>query len=77
MPWFAHERMLGFTDNILVMQDDGELESRITSGSLAWVNGKIVVPETVRFWKDREIRGNVVILDWDLLNVRSQQDHKI
>lgn len=28
------------------MQDDRELESRITLRSLAWVNVKIVVPET-------------------------------
>lgn len=65
MSWFAHESMLGFSDNILVMQDDGESESRIISRSLAWVNGKIVVPETVRFWKEREVGGNVLTLDED------------
>ena len=64
--------MLGFSGNILVDEANGESESRINSRSLAWVNGKIIIPETVRFWKEREVRGNVLIMNWDPLNVRSQ-----
>lgn len=34
---------------------------------------KIVDPEIVKFWKEREVRGNASIPDGDLLNVWSQQ----